>query len=158
MLDQPQVSTRSIGDLKPVKSDSLLALIDLAKADTRAEKIDVGVGVYRDSAGNTPILKVIKEAERRLWETQQSKSYIGGRGDIRFTELLRPILLGGDADDDRIAGIQTPGGCGALTLAFHLIRAANPDAQVFIGMPTWPNHGPIVRGAGLKVVEYDYYD
>jgi aspartate/tyrosine/aromatic aminotransferase len=158
MLDQPQVSTRSIGDLKPVKSDSLLALIDLAKADTRPEKIDVGVGVYRDSAGNTPILKVIKEAERRLWESQQSKSYLGGRGDIRFAELLRPILLGKHLDDDRIAGLQTPGGCGALTLAFHLIRAANPDAQVFIGMPTWPNHGPIVRGAGLKVVEYDYYD
>jgi len=158
MLDTPELRTRSIGDLDPIKSDSLLALIDLANADTRPEKIDVGVGVYRDSAGNTPILKVVKEAERRLWEEQQTKSYLGGRGDIRFAELLRPILLGEHAGDDRIAGLQTPGGCGALTLAFHLIQSANPDAQVFIGMPTWPNHGPIVRGAGLKVVEYDYYD
>lgn len=158
MLDTPDLRTRSIGDLDPIKSDSLLALIDLANADKRPGKIDVGVGVYRDSAGNTPILKVVKEAERRLWERQETKSYIGGRGDIRFAELLRPILLGEHAGDDRIAGIQTPGGCGALTLAFHLIHAANPDAQVFIGMPTWPNHGPIVRGAGLKVVEYDYYD
>ena len=158
MLDQPELRARSIGDLEPVRSDSLLALIDLANADTRPEKIDVGVGVYRDSAGNTPILKVVKEAERRLWERQDSKSYLGGRGDIRFAELLRPILLGEHASDDRIAGLQTPGGCGALTLAFHLIQAANPDAQVFIGTPTWPNHGPIVRGAALKVVEYDYYD
>jgi aromatic-amino-acid transaminase len=158
MLDEPQLRTRSIGDLDPIKSDSLLALIDLANADKRPEKIDVGVGVYRDSAGNTPILKVVKEAERRLWDEQQTKSYLGGRGDIRFAELLRPILLGEHAGDDRIAGLQTPGGCGALTLAFHLIQSANPDAQVFIGMPTWPNHGPIVRGAGLKVVEYDYYD
>ena len=158
MLDHPQVTTRSIGDLDPIKSDSLLALIDLAKADRRPEKIDVGVGVYRDSTGNTPILKVIKEAERRLWETQDSKSYVGGRGDIRFAELLRPILLGEHSSDDRIAGLQTPGGCGALTLAFHLIQTANPDARVFVGMPTWPNHGPIVRGAGLEVVEYDYYD
>lgn len=158
MLDTPELRTRSIGDLDPIKSDSLLALIDLANADTRPEKIDVGVGVYRDSTGNTPILKVVKEAERRLWEEQQTKSYLGGRGDIRFAELLRPILLGEHASDDRIAGLQTPGGCGALTLAFHLIQAANPDAQVFIGMPTWPNHGPIVRGAGLKIVEYDYYD
>jgi aromatic-amino-acid transaminase len=158
MLDQPELRTRSIGDLDPIKSDSLLALIDLANADPRPEKIDVGVGVYRDSSGNTPILKVVKEAERRLWETQQTKSYLGGRGDIRFAELLRPILLGEHSGDERIAGLQTPGGCGALTLGFHLIRAANPDAQVFIGMPTWPNHGPIVRGAGLKVVEYDYYD
>lgn len=158
MLDTPELRTRSIGDLDPIKSDSLLALIDLANADKRSEKIDVGVGVYRDSAGNTPILKVVKEAERRLWERQETKSYLGGRGDIRFAELLRPILLGEHAKDDRIAGLQTPGGCGALTLAFHLIHAANPDARVFIGMPTWPNHGPIVRGAGLKVVEYDYYD
>jgi aspartate/tyrosine/aromatic aminotransferase len=158
MLDTPELRTRSIGDLDAIKSDSLLALIDLANADTRPGKIDVGVGVYRDSAGNTPILKVVKEAERRLWERQETKSYIGGRGDIRFAELLRPILLGEHASDERIAGLQTPGGCGALTLAFHLIQAANPDAQVFIGTPTWPNHGPIVRGAGLKVVEYDYYD
>jgi aromatic-amino-acid transaminase len=158
MLDTPEVSTRSIGELDPIKSDSLLALIDLANADKRPEKIDVGVGVYRDSAGNTPILKVVKEAERRLWETQETKSYVGGRGDIRFAELLRPILLGEHSKDDRIAGLQTPGGCGALTLAFHLIQTANPDARVFIGMPTWPNHGPIVRGAGLEVVEYDYYD
>jgi aromatic-amino-acid transaminase len=158
MLDQPQVSARSIGDLTPVKNDSLLALIDLARADTRPEKIDVGVGVYRDSAGNTPILKVIKEAERRLWETQQSKSYLGGRGDIRFAELLRPILLGEHSADDRIAGLQTPGGCGALTLGFHLIKAANPDARVLIGTPTWPNHVPIVRGCELEIVEYPHYD
>ncbi len=158
MLDQAEVSARSIGDLEPVKSDSLLALIELAKADPRPEKIDVGVGVYRDSAGNTPILKVIKEAERRLWETQQTKAYLGGRGDILFTQLLRPILLGEHAADDRIAGLQTPGGCGALTLGFHLIRAANPDARVLIGTPTWPNHVPIVRGCGLKIVEYPHYD
>ena len=128
MLDQPQAGTRSIADLAPVKSDSLLALIDLANADTRSGKIDVGVGVYRDSAGNTPILKVMKEAEKRLWETQETKAYLGGRGDIRFAELLRPILLGEHASDDRIAGLQTPGGCGALTLGFNLIKAANPDA------------------------------
>ncbi len=158
MLDTSELRTRSIGDLDPIKSDSLLALIDLANADKRPEKIDVGVGVYRDSAGNTPILKVVKEAERRLWERQETKSYLGGRGDIRFAELLRPILLGEHATDDRIAGLQTPGGCGALTLAFHVIHAANPDARVFVGMPTWPNHAPIVRGAGLKVAEYDYYD
>jgi aromatic-amino-acid transaminase len=158
MLDQPETRTRSIADLAPVKSDSLLALIDLANADPRPEKIDVGVGVYRDSAGNTPILKVVKEAEKRLWETQDSKSYLGGRGDVRFTELLRPILLGEHAGDDRIAGLQTPGGCGALTLGFHLIKAANPNARVLIGTPTWPNHAPIVSGCELEIVEYPHYD
>ena len=156
MLDQPALDVRSIGNLDPVKSDSLLALIELARADTRPEKIDVGVGVFRDSAGNTPIPKVVKEAERRLWETQETKSYIGGRGDIRFAELLRPILLGEHGSDPRIAGVQTPGGCGALTLGFHLLAAANPDARVLIGVPTWPNHAPIVRGAGLEIVDYPY--
>ncbi len=158
MLDHPELVARSIADLWPIKNDSLLALIELANADPRPEKIDVGVGVFRDSAGNTPILKVIKEAERRLWERQDTKSYLGGRGDVRFVELLRPILLGEHAGDERIAALQTPGGCGALTLGFHLVKAANPDAQVFIGTPTWPNHGPIVRGSGLNIVEYPYYD
>ena len=158
MLDQPALDARSIGDLDPVAPDSLLALIELAKADPRPEKIDVGVGVYRDSAGRTPILRVVKEAERRLWETQESKSYLGGRGDVRFTELLRPILLGEHARDDRIAGLQTPGGCGALTLGFRLIKAANPDARVLMGTPTWPNHVPIIRGSGLEMVEYRHYD
>lgn len=157
MLDHPELIARSINDLEPVKSDSLLALIELARADKRPGKIDVGVGVYRDSAGNTPIPTAIKEAERRLLETQDTKSYIGGRGDIRFADLLRPILLGEHSSDDRIAGLQTPGGCGALTLGFGLVKAANPDARVFIGTPTWPNHSPIVRGAGLAIVEYPYY-
>jgi aromatic-amino-acid transaminase len=158
MLDEAQVTTRSIADLAPVKSDSLLALIDLANADKRPEKIDVGVGVYRDSSGATPILKVIKEAERRLLETQETKSYLGGRGDVRFAELLAPILLGEHSSDERIAGIQTPGGCGALTLGFHLIKAANPGARVLVGTPTWPNHAPIIRGCELEILEYRHYD
>jgi aromatic-amino-acid transaminase len=158
MLDQPELDARTIGDLAPIKNDSLLALIDLANADPRPEKIDVGVGVYRDSAGNTPILKVIKEAERRLLESQETKSYLGGRGDVRFAQLLRPILLGEHAADDRIDGVQTPGGCGALTLGFRLIKSANPDARVLVGTPTWPNHVPIIRGSGLEIVEYRHYD
>lgn len=158
MLDDPALDARSIGNLEPVKSDSLLALIELAKADSRPEKIDVGVGVFRDSSGNTPILRVVKEAERRLWETQDTKAYLGGRGDIRFTELLRPILLGEHSGDERIGGLQTPGGCGALTLGFRLVKAANPDARVLVGTPTWPNHAPIIRGSRLEMVEYPHYD
>lgn len=158
MLDYPEADTRLISNLEPVKSDSLLALIELARADERPEKIDVGVGVFRDSEGRTPILRAVKAAERRLLEDQDTKAYLGGRGDVRFTELLRPILLGEHASDERIAGLQTPGGCGALTLGFRLIKAANPDARVLMGTPTWPNHAPIVRGAGLEMIEYPHYD
>ena len=145
----------ALGD---VQSDSLLALIAMANADTRPNKIDVGVGVYRDGAGNTPILRAVKAAEKLLWEGQQSKSYIGGFGDRRYTELLRPIVLGRHADDDRIAGLHTPGGCGALSLGFKLIATAHPGAKVLVGTPTWPNHVPVIAAAGLNIAEYHYYD
>jgi aromatic-amino-acid transaminase len=141
-----------------VQSDSLLALIAMANADTRPNKIDVGVGVYRDGVGNTPILRAVKAAEKLLWEQQQSTSYIGGFGDRRYTELLRPIVLGRHADDDRIAGLHTPGGCGALSLGFKLIATAHPGAKVLVGTPTWPNHVPVIEAAGLNIAEYRYYD
>ena len=158
MLTETTSQARGLADLPPVHGDSLIALIGMVNADPRADKIDVGVGVFRDGAGNTPILKVIKEAEQRLNETQESKSYLGSAGDKRFAELLRPILLGQHAGDDRIAGVQTPGGCGALRLGFELLAAANPDARVFVGGPTWPNHPPIIRAVGLSQVDYPFYE
>ena len=158
MLSETNAKARGLADLPPVISDSLLALIAMANADPRPDKIDVGVGVFRDAAGQTPILKVIKQAERILLETQTTKAYLGSAGDKRFAELLRPILLGEHAKDERIAGLQTPGGCGALRLGFELIRTANPGARVLVGTPTWPNHPPIIRSVGLEIVEYPYYD
>jgi aromatic-amino-acid transaminase len=163
MLDEPTMTGQNGGAqffdaLGDVQSDSLLALIAMANADPRPDKIDVGVGVYRDGVGNTPILRAVKAAEKLLWESQQSKSYIGGFGDKRYTELLRPIVLGRHAGDDRIAGLHTPGGCGALSLGFKLIAAAHPGAKVLVGTPTWPNHVPVIEAAGLNIAEYRYYD
>ena len=153
-----QTHAKGLADLPPVAADSLLQLIALAAADPRPEKIDVGVGVFRDAAGNTPILKVMKEAEQRLLDTQVTKAYLGSAGDKRFAELLRPILLGEHADDERIAGLQTPGGCGALRLGFELIATINPSARALVGTPTWPNHPPIIEAVGLEVVGYPYYE
>jgi len=163
MLDEPTMTGTNGGAqffdaLGDVQSDSLLALIAMANADPRPDKIDVGVGVYRNGVGNTPILRAVKAAEKLLWESQQSKSYIGGFGDKRYTELLRPIVLGRHADDDRIAGLHTPGGCGALSLGFKLIATAHPGAKVLVGTPTWPNHIPVVLAASLNITEYRYYD
>jgi aspartate/tyrosine/aromatic aminotransferase len=158
MLSETQARAKGLADLPAVTSDSLLALIALANADPRADKIDVGVGVFRDAAGQTPILKVMKKAERILLETQSTKAYLGSAGDKRFAELIRPILLGEHADDERIAGLQTPGGCGALRLGFELIATANPDARVFVSTPTWPNHRPLIASTRLEVVEFPYYD
>ena len=156
--DQGTRKTARLADLPPVQNDSLIALIGMVDADPRPEKIDVGVGVFRDRVGNTPLLKVIKEAEQRLVDTQATKAYLGSAGDKRFAELLRPILLGRHAGDERIVGLQTPGGCGALRLGFELLAQANRDARVFVGTPTWPNHPPIIRAVGLNQVDYPYYE
>ncbi len=163
MLDQPTMTGASGGaqlleKLEAIESDSLLALIALANADPRPDKIDVGVGVYRDGEGRTPILRSIKAAEQRLWNEQRTKAYLGGAGDRRYTELLRPIVLGRHAGDTRILGLHTPGGCGALALAFKLVAAARPGARVLVGTPTWPNHVPVIEAAGLEVSRYGYYD
>ncbi len=131
--------------LEEQKSDSLLQLIALCDADPRPDKIDVGVGVYRDSAGGTPILRAVKKAERLLWERQETKAYLGSQGDARFTELIRPIVFGeAGGRSERIVGLQTPGGCGALRLGADLVAKANPAARIFVGQPTWPNHGPLI--------------
>ena len=158
MLTRTDAKARGLADLNPVPEDPLIGLIGLVNADPRPDKIDVGVGVFRDGAGNTPILKVMKEAEQRLLDTQVTKAYIGSAGDKRFAELLRPILLGEHAGDERIAGLQTPGGCGALRLGFELIATVNPGARVLVGAPTWPNHPPIINAVRLEVVEYPYYE
>jgi aspartate/tyrosine/aromatic aminotransferase len=150
MLTQTHATAQGLADLPPVLNDSLIALIGMVNADPRPDKIDVGVGVFRDAVGNTPILKVIKEAEQRLVDTQVTKAYLGSAGDKRFAELLRPVLLGHHADDERIVGLQTPGGCGALRLGFELLARANPAARVLVGTPTWPNHPPIIKAVGLS--------
>ena len=158
MLTETHTKARGLADLAPVAEDALIALIGMVNADPRPDKIDVGVGVFRDSAGRTPVLKVIKKAEAILQATQETKGYLGSAGDKRFAELIRPILLGEHANDERIAGVQTPGGCGALRLGFELIATVNRNARVFLGTPSWPNHAPIIRAVGLECVEYPYYE
>src|ERR1044072_1653485 len=152
--DRPMLLDR----LEEQPQDARLALIALAEADPRPTRIDVGVGVFRDSAGNTPILQCVKAAERILVESQQTKAYIGSQGDARFTALIRPLVFGeAAADDARIVGLQIPGGCGALRLGAELIARANPAARIFAGEPTWPNHAPPIASAGAALVPYPYY-
>lgn len=155
VADSPMMFDR----LEDQPQDPLIALIALANNDPRPDKIDVGVGVFRDSAGNTPILKCVKIAEQRLVERQATKAYIGSQGDARFVELIRPLVFGeGAADDGRIVGLQTPGGCGALRLGAELIVRAMPGARIHVGEPTWPNHAPLIASSGIEMVAYPYYD
>ena len=155
VADSPMMFDR----LEEQPQDSLIALIALANNDPRPGKVDVGVGVFRDSAGNTPILQCVKAAERRLVENQQTKAYIGSQGDAGFVELIRPLVFGADAaDDGRIVGLQTPGGCGALRLGAELVVRANPTARILAGEPTWPNHAPLIASSGIEMLAYPYYD
>lgn len=144
--------------LKAQLPDALLALIAMHGADERPGKIDVGVGVYRDEIGQTPVMLAVKAAEAYLVEKQPTKAYLGGDGDIRYTELLAGIVFGANARNPRRYGLQTPGGTGALRLGAALIARATPNARVWLGQPTWPNHAPIFAEAGLRTVAHPYFD
>ncbi|WP_114393120.1 aromatic amino acid transaminase [Oleisolibacter albus] len=144
--------------LQQQPADALLALIGQYRADPRPHKLDLGVGVYRDEAGNTPVPAALKEAEQRLWQRQDSKSYLGPEGNEAFTAHMQRLAFGGMDFGGRMTGVQTPGGTGALRLSAELIAATVPGARVWLGTPTWPNHPPILRAAGLTVETYSYFD
>lgn len=157
--DSHTVTDDYFARLASVSADALLGLITLCRADTRADKIDLGVGVFRDDSGTTPIMRAVKAAEDRLLSSQDTKAYLGAEGDARYTELLAEIVLGPElARSPRLTGVQTAGGTGALRLGAELIRRARPDATVWLGEPTWPNHGPIFIEAELRVEAHRFYD
>lgn len=139
--------------------DAILKLIAEFGNDPREEKIDLGVGVYRDAAGDTPVFRAIKQAEQRLLETQTSKSYLGIRGAVEFCEAMQSLVFGEKSrGNERLMTLQTPGGSGALRVAAGVILRANPDTTLWVSDPTWNNHMPLLGGAGLKLESYPYYD
>jgi aromatic-amino-acid transaminase len=143
--------------LSPQAPDALLALIRLYGADPRADKIDLGVGVYRTEEGDTPVFAAIKAAERRLVDTQTSKSYLGPEGDMGFTAALMPYIFGA-ADPSmggRINGMQTPGGTGAVRLALALAQKAGVK-RVHMGVPSWPNHAQILADLGMELLAFPH--
>ena len=150
--------------LVPRAPDAIIALMQQCKADTNPDKIDLGVGVYKDASGETSILRAVKLAEKQLWETETTKSYVGIRGNDDFRHSMLDLILGGDAGKieaalmDRIASAQAAGGSGALRLGAELIKSAAPDATVWVSTPTWANHIPLISSAGLKMGKYPYYN
>jgi aromatic-amino-acid transaminase len=144
--------------LRPAAPDKILALMAAFKEDPREAKIDLGVGVYRDAHGNTPVMRAVKVAERRLVETQESKVYTGLAGDPAFGAAMTALVLGEGAPSDRLSMIATPGGTGAVHQGLALVRMANPDARVWMSDPTWPNHTAIVGHLGMEGATYRYFD
>jgi aspartate aminotransferase len=144
--------------LKPQPPDKIIELMGLFAADGRAGKIDLGVGVYKDREGRTPIMRAVKRAEERLWREQTTKSYVGLLGDLQFVEAMRGLVLGPSVPAERVAGAQTPGGTGAIRQLLELIRLARPDTTVWYSDPTWPNHPAMLAHVGLQARTYRYFD
>ncbi|RUV91369.1 aspartate/tyrosine/aromatic aminotransferase [Mesorhizobium sp. M1A.F.Ca.IN.022.07.1.1] len=144
--------------LQPAPADKILALIGLYHADTRPGKVDLGVGVYKDRNGRTPVMRAVREAEKRLLAGQDTKTYLGLAGDIGFNAAMIRLAFGDNADHSRIRAAQAPGGSGALRLVAELLQRTRPGATVWLSDPTWPNHQPVMRAAGLQVRDYPYFD
>lgn len=144
--------------LKEQPADKILSLVQRFKEDTRSDKIDLGVGVYKDAQGLTPIMRSVKVAEKILWENENTKSYVGLVGDVAFSDVMVNLLLNDAVSRDGVAAAATPGGTGAVRQAFELVKLANARARIYVSDPTWPNHVSILNHMGMEIVPYRYFD
>ncbi|HWG71657.1 MAG TPA: amino acid aminotransferase [Steroidobacteraceae bacterium] len=147
--------------LKQLGADSILGLMAKYRADSSPTKVDLGVGVYRDLAGNTPVLATVRRTEQEILDRQTTKSYVAAAGREEFNSAVEALVLGGThaaRRDRRARTAQTPGGCGALRVGAELIRAASPSVTVHVSDPTWGNHMPLLGSSGLRLERYPYYD
>ena len=144
--------------LQPQPADTILKLMAQYREDPRDTKIDLGVGVYKDATGLTPVMRAVKAAEHTLWEQQDSKSYVGLAGDPAFGDAMVKLVLGDSVARENVAAAATPGGTGAIRQAFELIQMARPEARVFVSNPTWPNHISMLKYLGMEMVSYSYFD
>lgn len=142
-------------------ADPILGLNEAFAKDPNPEKINLGVGVFQDASGKTPILASVKEAERRLLEGESSKGYLAITGSPQYAQAVGKLVFGAEhpaLKEGRVATAQTPGGTGGLRVAADFIKQCFPAAKVWMSEPTWPNHPSVYRAAGLEVATYPYFD
>ncbi len=144
--------------LKEQPADKILALVQTYREDPRDPKIDLGVGVYKDASGNTPIMGAIKSAEQKVWEAQTTKAYTGLAGDPAFADAMIAMVLGDAVPRANVAAVAAPGGTGAVRQGFDLVKMASPNGKVYVSDPTWPNHLSILKHMGMEMVPYRYFD
>jgi aspartate aminotransferase len=146
--------------LATLPADPILGLMSLFRNDPNPNKVDLGVGVYKNEDGETPVLASVLAAETRLLSQQVSKAYVSPAGNPAFNAAMSALLLGKSSAlaEGRFAAVQTPGGCGALRVAAELIKVANPSATIWVSNPTWGNHIPLLGNAGLAIRQYPYFD
>lgn len=147
-------------NLHALQADPLLGLIEKFRLDPNPQKVDLGVGIYKDESGLTPVVSAVKQAEKIILETESSKAYVGPAGNAQFNQLMRKLIFSEQADqlEGRLAGFQTPGGCGALRVLAETLVVAKPGCRVWVSDPTWVNHVPLLGNAGIKLETYPYYD
>lgn len=138
--------------------DKIFVLMAEYASDPRDGKIDLGVGVYKDETGNTPIMGAVKKAERRINETARTKTYKGVVGNREFSSAIVDLVLGDTVERSRIRCVNGNGGTGALMILAHVLGRARPQGRIFISDPTWPNHWPLVKMANLVSQPYPYFD
>ena len=141
--------------------DPILGLMAAFRADNDPRKVDLGVGVYRNDQGDTPVLQAVRKAEQAVLARQGTKSYVAAAGNPGFNQSMERLVFGEEhpaLKSGRVRTIQAPGGCGALRLGAELIRAASPESVVHVSTPTWANHIPLLSGCGLKLERYPYFD
>lgn len=144
--------------LQPQPEDKIIQLMALFRADPRADKIDLGVGVYKDATGHTPVMRAVRAAGQAVWQAETTKTYVALAGDTAFHAAMAALVLGDAVPAARVAAAAAPGGTGALRIAFDLIHKTAPGATVWMSDPTWPNHPAICKDLGLKVASYRYFD
>ncbi len=144
--------------LNPPPKDKIIELMAQFRADPRDGKIDLGVGVYKDPEGRTPVMRAVRAAAHRVIEAETTKAYVGLAGDAAFNEAMTALVLGDALDPARTASVATPGGTGAIRIAAELIRNTAPDATVWLSDPTWPNHPAILSYLKIPQTSYRYFD
>ncbi len=147
--------------LERAPDDPILGLMAAFRADPDPKKVDLGVGVFRDAKGDTPVLECVRKAEQAILGRQTSKTYVAPAGNAAFNQAMEKLVFGSEHPvftAERIRSIQGPGGCGALRLGAELVRLAAPQATVHVSTPTWANHVPLMTGTGLQLARYPYYE
>ncbi|WP_347360201.1 amino acid aminotransferase [Vibrio vulnificus] len=137
--------------------DPILSLTVAFRNDPRDQKVDLGIGVYKNNKGETPIMRAVSQAQKIVADTQTTKSYVGLAGCEEFNQSMVNLLLAGTSVLDRVSAIQTPGASGALRMLGDLMKVAQPDTTVWISNPSYVNHKPVMEAAGLKVRYYRYF-
>lgn len=144
--------------LKKSPVDKIFALMDEFRADTRTDKTDLGIGVYKDNSGITPIMTSVKKAEKRIYDAAKTKTYVGVPGNKGFCDAIVDMVFSDSVERSRVAAVQAPGGTGSLWVLMQLINRARPNGKIWLSDPTWPNHKPMCEQVGLVVDYYPYFD